>query len=50
MKCPLCLKHISDRIIARYLASKGGSKSRREITSEQQAKMQNGRKEKNNKE
>jgi hypothetical protein len=47
MKCPLCLKQISDKIIARYLASKGGIKSKREITTSQQDKMQRGRQEKN---
>ncbi len=46
MKCPLCLKEISDRIIAAYLASKGGSRSKRVITSKQQKKMQRGRNEK----
>jgi len=43
MKCPACLKEISDKIIAQYLASKGGAKSRRKITREQQIKMQVGR-------
>lgn len=44
MKCPECLIEISDKLIARYLASKGGAKSKREINPEQQAKMQHGRK------
>jgi hypothetical protein len=44
MKCPSCLKEISDRIIAIYLASKGGRKSKRAITSSQQKVMQKGRK------
>lgn len=48
MKCPSCFKEISDKIIARYLASKGGAKSRREITLEQQIKMQAGRKDNKN--
>ena len=47
MKCPSCLKDISDKIIAKYLASKGGAKSKRKIDSDQQIKMQNGRKKSN---
>lgn len=46
MKCPSCLQNISDIIIAKYLASKGGAKSKREISSTAQEKMQAGRKNK----
>lgn len=46
MKCPSCLKEISDNIIARYLASKGGAKSKRHISTFAQKKMQAGRKNK----
>lgn len=46
MKCPECFKNISDIIIAKYLASKGGAKSKREISSTAQEKMQAGRKKK----
>jgi hypothetical protein len=35
MKCPRCGKKISDKAIAKHLASKGGSKSRRVLTPEQ---------------
>jgi predicted transcriptional regulator len=35
MKCPKCGKKISDKAIAKHLASKGGSKSRRVLTPEQ---------------
>jgi predicted transcriptional regulator len=35
MKCPKCGKKISDKEIAKHLASKGGSKSRRVLTPEQ---------------
>lgn len=44
MHCPRCLQNISDIVIAKYLASKGGAKSRREISSTAQEKMQAGRK------
>jgi len=43
LKCPKCLTELSDKIIARYLASKGGAKSKRVITAEQQIKMQEAR-------
>jgi hypothetical protein len=39
MKCPHCGKNISDKLIAKHLASKGGSKSRRVLTSEQARDM-----------
>ena len=44
MICPRCNKDIPDKDIAKHLASKGGKKSRRVITKEQQARMQAGRK------
>lgn len=44
MKCPHCHQTISDELIAKHLASKGGKKSVRKITPEQQAKMQAARK------
>ena len=40
MRCPHCDKDIPDTEIAKHLASKGGSKSKRTITPEQQRKMQ----------
>ncbi|MFQ5965663.1 MAG: hypothetical protein ACE5KZ_15420 [Candidatus Scalinduaceae bacterium] len=43
MKCPNCKKEISDKIIAKHLASKGGTISKREITTRQQKDMQAGR-------
>jgi len=46
MKCPHCNGEISDTEAARYIASKGGSKSKRRITPEQQAKMQAARRRK----
>lgn len=39
MKCPHCGEKISDKVIAKHLASKGGSKSRRVLTPEQARKM-----------
>jgi Spy/CpxP family protein refolding chaperone len=39
MKCPKCGKKISDKAIAKHLASKGGSKSRRVLTPEQAREM-----------
>jgi hypothetical protein len=39
MKCPKCGAKISDKAIAKHLASKGGSKSRRVLTPEQARKM-----------
>ena len=44
--CPKCLKSISDKTIAQYWGAKGGSKSKRVITAEDQIKMQEGRKKK----
>jgi len=44
MKCPHCLKPINNELIAKAFASMGGSKSKRKITPEQQAKMQLARK------
>ena len=46
MKCPHCKKDIPDSEVAKHLASKGGSKSRRTITPQQQRKMQEGRNQK----
>ncbi len=39
MKCPHCGGKISDKAIAKHLASKGGSKSRRVLTPEQAKAM-----------
>ncbi len=39
MKCPKCGSKISDKAIAKHLASKGGSKSRRILTPEQARAM-----------
>lgn len=44
MDCPHCKKTIDDKMIAKYLAAKGGSKGKRLISPEAQAKMQAGRK------
>jgi len=44
MNCPHCNMHIRDAMLAQHLAAKGGAKSKRGITAEQQAKMQKGRK------
>ena len=44
MICPHCKKDIDDSAVAKHLAAKGGRKSRRTITPEQQAKMQEWRK------
>jgi len=46
MICPHCRKDIPDATVAKHLASKGGGKSKRAITPEQQAIMQQARKEK----
>ena len=46
MRCPHCNKEIPNEQIAKALASKGGSKSRRKISPEQQAKMQAARRRK----
>ena len=40
MKCPHCRKELPDADIARHLAAKGGRKSRRVITPDQQRAMQ----------
>jgi len=39
MKCPYCSHEITDKLIAHYLASKGGKKSKRVLTPEQARKM-----------
>ena len=39
MKCPHCLKEINDKIISKYFASKGGSASRRKLSSNDAKKM-----------
>jgi len=44
MICPHCNRDISDKEIAKHLAAKGGRKSKRVITEEQQVKMQAARK------
>jgi len=44
MKCPHCGKNISDKMISKHLASKGGAKSKRTITPAQQKKLQAARK------
>lgn len=44
MKCPHCTQEIDDALLAKYLAAKGGKVGKREITPEQQAKMQEARK------
>ena len=43
MKCPHCRKEISNEVISRALASKGGRKSKRSISPEAQTKMQEAR-------
>jgi hypothetical protein len=43
MKCPHCKKAIPEKEVAKHFASKGGRKSKRTITPEQQAKMQEAR-------
>lgn len=40
MICPHCQKDIPDATVAKHLAAKGGRKSRRTITPEQQKKLQ----------
>jgi len=40
MICPHCQQDIPDAAVAKHLAAKGGQKSKRTITLEQQAKMQ----------
>jgi hypothetical protein len=44
MICPHCQQDIPDSAVAKHLAAKGGRKSRRKITPEQQAKLQAARK------
>lgn len=39
MKCPKCGSDISDKAIAKHLASKGGSKSRRTLSPKQARAM-----------
>lgn len=39
MKCPHCQQEITDDLIAHYLASKGGKKSKRVLTPEQAKAM-----------
>lgn len=39
MKCPHCGKDISEKLIARHFASKGGKVSRRTLTPEQARDM-----------
>lgn len=46
MICPHCKKNIPDEAIAKHLAAKGGKASKRKITPEQQAKLQQARKDK----
>lgn len=43
MICPNCKKDIPDKEIAKHFASKGGKKSKRTITIEQQKAMQSAR-------
>lgn len=43
MICPHCKKDIPDPTVAKHLAAKGGSKSKRTITIEQQEQMQQAR-------
>lgn len=44
MKCPHCEQEIDDALLAKHLAAKGGRSGKREITPEQQRKMQEARK------
>jgi len=46
MKCPKCGKEIPDDELAKHLAAKGGRKSKRTISAEDQKKMQDARKKK----
>lgn len=39
MKCPKCQTEIPDKAIAKHLASKGGSKSKRKLTAQQARAM-----------
>lgn len=49
MICPHCKNEIDDSEIAKHLASKGGKKSKRTITLDQQALMQTARRKKRGK-
>tara|TARA_R110000803_G_scaffold175898_1_gene238468 strand:- start:1285 stop:1443 length:159 start_codon:yes stop_codon:yes gene_type:complete len=44
MICPHCQKDIPAATVAKHFAARGGSKGKRKITPEQQAKMQAARK------
>ncbi len=44
MKCPHCDQGIDEGLLKKHFSSIGGKNSKRKITSEQQAKMQAGRK------
>lgn len=46
MKCPKCHADIPDKTIAKHLASKGGSKSRRKLTPAQARAMVKAREQK----
>ena len=39
MKCPHCEKEIDDKLIGKHLASKGGKKSSRKLSSEDAKSM-----------
>jgi len=39
MKCPYCKKEISNKLISKHLASKGGKASRRTLSPEQARDM-----------
>ena len=43
MTCPHCHRSIPDSTLARHLAAKGGRKSRRTITPDQRAAMEEGK-------
>jgi hypothetical protein len=47
MKCPHCKKEISNDVLNKHFASRGGKTSKRKITPEQQAKMQTARRKPN---
>ena len=49
MTCPHCQTDIDDVILARHMASKGGKKSRRTLTPDQQAMMRAAKKSKKSK-
>ena len=46
MICPHCHKDISDKEVARHIARKGGGKSKRTITPDQQRMMQSAKRSK----